>query len=89
MKMIVASKTETKGKNGRKSNDEIKEELLKSMTDSEIIRFYDEENCEKRAVFIKKGVLNLIYIYRTSLEQVKLVKALEKHPQLEVVINFK
>ena len=36
MKMIVASKTETKGKNGRKSNDEIKEELLKSMTDSEI-----------------------------------------------------
>ena len=30
-----------------------------------------------------------IYIYRTSLEQVKLVKALEKHPRLEVVINFK
>ena len=36
MKMIVASKTETQGKNGRKSNDEIKEELLKSMIDSEI-----------------------------------------------------
>ena len=89
MKMIVVWKTEAKGKNGRKSDDEIKEELLKSMTDSKIIRFYDEENCEKTAVFIKKGVLNLIYIYRTSLEQVKLVKALEKHPQLEVVINFK
>ena len=53
------------------------------------LSFYDEENCEKTAVFIKKEVLNLIYIYRTSLEQVKLVKALEKHPQLEVVINFK
>ena len=36
MKMIVASKTETKGKNGRESNDEIKEELLRSMIDSEI-----------------------------------------------------
>ena len=36
MKMIVASKTERKGKNGRESNDEIKEELLRSMIDSEI-----------------------------------------------------
>ena len=26
---------------------------------------------------------------RTSLKQVKLVKALEQHPKLEVVINYK
>ena len=47
---------------------------------------------------MKKGVLNFIYtyiyiyiyiyIYRISLEQVKLIKALEKHPEVEGVINF-
>ena len=32
----VASKTEAKGKNGIESNDEIKEELFKSLIDGEI-----------------------------------------------------
>ena len=63
-----------------------------------LISFDDEGNCEETFVFFKTGVLNLTYIQglsfeksksRTSSEQVKLVKALQKHLKIEVLINFK
>ena len=63
-----------------------------------LISFDDEGNCEETTVLVKTGVLNLTYIQglylknpksRTNSEQVKLVKALEKHLKIEVLINFK
>ena len=68
----VASKIETKEKNVREINDEIKEELLKSLIDGEIeFKLDGVGNFEKTTAFIKKGVLNLAYISGLSFEKSK------------------
>ena len=56
------------------------------------------ESFEETTAFVKKGVLNLACIQGLSFKKSKepdkfrakqLVRVLEKHPKLKVVINFK
>ena len=68
----VASKIEKKEKNGTESNDEIKEEPLKLLTDGEIeVKLGWRRNCEETTAFVKKGVLSLVYIQGLPFEKSK------------------
>ena len=92
----VASKIETKEKNRRESNNELKSLIDLNLNLNLNLNLDDAGTCEETTAFVKKGVLNLTYIQGllfenspnspTSLQQVKLLKLLEKYPKLEVVM---